>query len=120
MSWDSEERRQFVRVRCPCKITSPGHQKHTIFTQTENISAGGVRLITEERLKPSSIIDLDIHIKNGEFISCKGKVLWVFARKATSDIGPVVFDTGIEFYHIKDKEARAIMDLVVSIASGKK
>jgi len=119
MSWDSEERRQFVRVRCPCKITSTGHQKHTIFTQTENISAGGVRLITEERLTPSSIIDLDIHIRNGDFISCKGKILWVFARKV-SDIGPVVFDTGIEFYHITDKEAQAIVDLVVSIASGKK
>ena len=120
MSWDSEERRQFVRVSCPCKITVTGHRGNPIFIKTENISAGGIRVLAKERISPSSIIDLEIHIQDGKSVLCKGKVIWEYTRKVTSSgSSSLAFDTGIEFHDIKDEDVEAIKKFVVSTLTGK-
>ena len=117
MCWDSAERRRFVRIKHPCKVTVTDKQEQILLTQTENISVGGLRLFSHTRLEPLSLVNLEIHIKNGEFVSCKGKVVWVFARKAPLDMGSVLFDTGIEFCPMKEKNLQVIKDLVIAIAS---
>ena len=120
MSWDNEDRRKFVRAEFPCKLTISEAQDGPISTHTVNISAGGIRLIIKQRLAVCSIIDLHIHIPDKEPLICKGRVVWVFGRKGPFFKGHQLFDTGIEFYHIEEKDLNTINTLIASISSQKK
>ena len=120
MSWHNKESRKFVRAKYPCEITIPGPQKHIISTHAENISAGGIRLIIEERIEPSSIIGLDLYGVTKEPIICKGRIKWVFTKKNPSNKNRLLYDVGIEFSQIKKEDVDEIMKLVVSTASSEK
>ncbi len=120
MNWDSKERRKFVRIKFPCEITIRGPQKHIISTYAENISAGGIRFIIEERIEPSSVIDLDLYGIAKEPIVCEGKMKWIFTKKDSSNQDRLLYDVGVEFSKIKEKDADEIKKLVVSIASSEK
>lgn len=120
MNWDSEERRKFVRAKYPCEITIPGPQKYIISTHAENISAGGIRLIVEKRIEPSTIIDLDLYGITKEPIICKGRIKWVFTKKDPSNQNRLLYDIGIEFFQIKKEDVDEIKKFVVSIASSEK
>jgi len=120
MRWDKIDRRRFVRIKFPCEITTQKPQRHIISTYAENISAGGIRFIIEERIEPSSIIDLDLYGIAKEPIICKGKVKWVFTKKDPSNQDRILYDIGIEFSQIKKEDVDEIKKLVVSIASSEK
>ena len=120
MNWDSEERRKFVRAKYPCEIIIRGPQKNIISTCAEKISAGGIRLIIEHRIEPSSIIDLDLYGIAKEPIVCKGKVKWVFTKKDSSNQNRLLYDIGIEFSQIKKEDVDAIKKFVVSTTSSEK
>jgi c-di-GMP-binding flagellar brake protein YcgR len=117
MSWDNVERREFVRVKVPCRITITDPENLTIDCHTENISAGGIRVIIDKRLKISSRVKLVIYITEDKTITSKGKIVWAFARKDTLDNIPLLFDTGIEFDNISQKDIDLIKNLVVSIGA---
>jgi len=119
MNWDSKERRKFVRTKLPCEITIYGSKKQRIFTHVENISTGGIRFITKEKIAPASIVELNLYGIGKEPIVCTGKVKWAFAKKNSSEENSSLYDTGIEFSQIKEKDVAEIKKLVVLIASGK-
>ena len=114
MKWSGAERRRFVRARYPCKISISPPQEHTIFTHTEDIGAGGVRVIIEERLEVSSLIGLEIHLQEKP-ITCKGRVVWVVEKKSHYQDGFVFFDTGIEFYKINEEDRETINNFINSL-----
>ena len=116
MSWDFVERRNFVRVKIPCTITLFQPRDLTLSCQTENISAGGIRVLLNKRLPISSTINLAIYVSSKEPIVCQGKVVWSFARKTKEDPDTLFFDTGIEFSAIEDKDVEAINSLVLSFS----
>ena len=120
MNWDSKERRRFVRVKFPCELTTSWPQRHIISTHPENISAGGIRFLIEERIEPSSTIGLDLYGIAKEPIVCKGKVKWVFTKKDPSNQNRILYDVGIEFSRIKKEDVDEIKKLIVSIASSEK
>ena len=115
MSWDFIERRNFVRVKIPCTITLLQPRDLTLGCQTENISAGGIRVLLTKRLPISSTINLAIYISSKEPLVCQGKVVWSFAR-TMKDPDTLFFDTGIEFSAIKDKDVEAINSLILSFS----
>jgi len=120
MSWDGKERRKFVRIKYPCEITIDKPQKHTISAHVENVSPVGIRLIIKENIKPSSIINLDLYGITKEPITCKGKIVWVSKVEDYSIENGAGFDTGIEFFKIKEKDISEIKKLVVLITSNRK
>ena len=120
MNWDSKERRKFVRIKFPCEITICGPRKHIISTHAEDISAGGIRFIIEEKIEPSSIVDLDLYGIAKEPIICKGRIKWVFTKKNPNSQNHFLYDVGVEFSKIKEKDENEIKKLVVSIASSEK
>ena len=119
MSWDNKERRKFVRVNFPCEITTQSASSRRISTYAKNISAGGLRVFLTEKLKISSIVEINIYQIAKEPINCKGSIVWVFSRKDPDNEGELMFDTGIEFSQIKDKDLEEIKKLVTSIIEGK-
>jgi c-di-GMP-binding flagellar brake protein YcgR len=119
MSWDSSERRKFVRVSFPCKIIISGPKEETISAIVDNISAGGIRIILERKIPPGTIIKLDIHGIMEEPLPCEGKVLWVFSKEDPEN-GRTVYDTGVEFSDLDHKCVDEIKKLVLDIVSGKR
>ena len=116
MSWDFVERRNFVRVKLPCTITLFQPRDLTLGCHTENISAGGIRVLIQKRLSISSTINLAIYLPGKDPLICQGRVVWSFSRKAKEDPDTLFFDTGIEFSTIEDKDVEAINGLVTSLA----
>lgn len=117
MAWDSKERRKFVRVKLPCEVTVHIPNQYTISTYTENISAGGIKLTTEERLKPNSIVELDLYGISEKPMTCKGKLKWVSAKKNCLTLGDPLYSVGIEFFQIKKKDIIQIKGLITSLIS---
>lgn len=119
MDYQGIEKRRFVRAKFPCIICIHTLHEHIITTYTENISAGGVRVIIEERLEASSTVGLEIQISN-HIIICKGRIVWVVDRESPYKKCVLYHDTGIEFYEIKESDRRVINDAIEEILKGEK
>ncbi len=116
MSWDSRERRQFVRISLPLEIYLSG-SPHSLPAKTENISTGGLRLLLNYKFRPGMIVNLDIYGLQKEPVTCQGKILWVFSRKKSSAKDSFYYDTGIEFHKIKKANLNAIKKIIVDSLS---
>ncbi|MFA6282460.1 MAG: PilZ domain-containing protein [Candidatus Omnitrophota bacterium] len=111
MHYDGIEKRKFHRVRCPCKILIHNIPERSITTHTENISAGGIRILTEGKIDTNSAVDIEIKLKE-QTITCKGKVVWVVDRQSPYKKGIIYHDTGIEFHGIKDGQRDIIHNFI--------
>ncbi|MBU1122687.1 MAG: PilZ domain-containing protein [Candidatus Omnitrophota bacterium] len=120
MSWNKKERRQFIRAHFPCELAVNTSEKNTIQTQTENISAGGIRVFTDKKLEPSTIISVIIHGISAKSIICKGRIMWAFERKHPQNESQILFDIGIEFHQITEDIIFKITKLIESLTADKK
>ena len=100
---ENSERRKFIRVNCPCKVILHNPER-VLDTHTENISAGGIRVILNHGVKEHDLVGLEIYL-TAEAVKCEGRVVWVIAYKDE-------FDTGIEFYEIADKERLVVEEYI--------
>jgi c-di-GMP-binding flagellar brake protein YcgR len=114
MIWNGIEKRRFVRANFPCKIAISTPTKHTIITHTENIGAGGVRVIIDEELDISLMVGLEIHLNN-EMIKSEARIVWAIEAKKTSADEKLHYDTGIEFYKIDEEDRKIINNFVEAI-----
>lgn len=109
MKNNRRERRQFRRANFPCEIDILTAPLHVIKCRTENIGAGGVRVMIDENLPISSFVGLKLYLSKKP-IECRGRVVWVVERKVKGK--KTKFDTGIEFNQIS-KEDRKVIDIFV-------
>jgi c-di-GMP-binding flagellar brake protein YcgR len=118
MKQNGVNRRRFIRIDFPFTIHISPSEEEAVSTYTEDISEGGVKVFIAEKLKTSSIVILAIYLKPKPIV-CKGKVVW--AKKRVSDFieGEVFFDTGIEFYEIKEEDKLLIQDRVAELEKEK-
>ena len=119
MGWDGVEKRKFIRANFPCKILIYTPQKHTIVSHTENIGAGGVRVIIDENLNISSFVGLEVLMNEAQII-CKGRIVWVVEKSGSNKSEPNIWDTGIEFYEIAEKDKKIIAGFINTIISDQK
>ena len=116
MNWREAEKRRFVRANFSCKIVIHTPKESVITTTTENIGAGGVRVIINEAIEVSSMVDLEVEVGD-RLISSKGRVAWTVPKQDSGDLETLRHDTGIEFYRISHKDQEVIKKLVESIIS---
>jgi len=119
MDYQGIEKRRFIRAKFPCVILIHTLHEHVITTYTENISAGGVRVIIEEKLETSSTVGLEVQIKNN-VVSCKGRIVWVVDKESPYKKGIFYYDTGIEFYEIKEDDRQIINGAIEEILKAEK
>ncbi|MFH1317449.1 MAG: PilZ domain-containing protein, partial [Candidatus Omnitrophota bacterium] len=86
---------------------------------TKDIGAGGVRVIIEESLDIHSMVGLEIYFRD-EAILCEGRVVWVVSQDNSEARKKGLFDTGIEFFKIKEEDRCIINNMVESICLKKK
>ena len=126
MIWDGEEKRketrQIVRANLPCRIIVDTPQKEIIDTVSNNIGEGGVGFTLMGELQISSIVGLEIYKIKRKPIVCKGIVKWVNAIRSSFTSyhrGEFLFNTGIQFYKIRNKDKSVIRNFIASIISDK-
>ena len=93
---DGKEKRRYPRPEVHCKVFVYKDSSNIISSYTEDISEGGLRAVFDERLKLSSVVDMEIFLQD-EPIKCKGKITWVKEVKDAKQPEAVFYDTGIEF-----------------------
>jgi len=121
MVWDGQERRRFPRVVFPCK-TAVGSPIRWLTSHTENISAGGIRVILDERLRVYNSVSLELFFEKEAATKCNGRIAWVKEEANPLDMQnrPTMFVTGIEFIEILDYDREYIKRLVKLLSFLKK
>ena len=111
LSFD-KDRRAFPRANYPCKIVlSAGAGKKDFYLHTENISAGGIRVILAEKLEVGQVVNIELF---AEIIpmKCRGKVIWCVDIKPINGDKTLLFDVGIEFADIARSDQERLQSLV--------
>jgi len=119
MAWDGTEKRNFIRANFPCKIIVHTPSEHTLISNTENIGAGGVRVIIEESLDISSFVGLEVFLGGAQII-CKGRIVWVVEKSGSQKSEANIWDTGIEFYEIAERDRKIVESFVNTVIPGQK
>ena len=104
MQWESgKEKRRFIRTDFPYTVIIICQDKEPISTYTENISAVGIKVTTRDQLDHAALVSLEIYVDENP-IKCRGKVVWCHSRESDCLEDTVVFDSGIEFCEILEKD----------------
>lgn len=103
MQWQNHEQRRFIRTEFPYTIILTLPDGEEISTYTENISATGVKVTMRKQLPEETRLQLQIYLTQ-EPIFCKGKIVWAKGRQSECLEDTVVYDAGIEFFDIKEKD----------------
>ncbi len=121
MDSEGQERRRFPRAAFPCKI-AVGSPIRWLTFHTEDLSAGGIKVILDERLTVYSSVSLEIFFERDMRVICKGRVSWVEKINSLEmESHPLMFIMGIEFTQISDSDKAYIQRLVKVLSlSGKK
>ena len=119
MVWNGVEKRNFIRANFPCKILIYTPAEHVLISHTENIGAGGVRVIIEESLDISSLVGLEVFL-SGTQIICKGRIVWVVKKVGSNEDEADIWDTGVEFYEIAERDRKVVENFVDAAISDQK
>lgn len=115
MVWEGEEKRKFPRGIFLCKIAMSSTARWLV-THTENISAGGVRVILDEKVNPFTNVELEIFFEKEKSTKFKGKVAWSRVIVNPIENEPLLYDTGIQFAAM-DANTREYINRLVNIIS---
>ena len=76
---------------------SPQGSNREFCTTTKNISGDGIRISLLKRLRPGTILDLEIFKYNRDIkVRCRGKVVWTWDEPMDKE-NARYFETGIQF-----------------------
>ena len=109
------ERRRYIRLEVPVKVTYTIPELHkTYTTAAKNISADGIRFETHDKsLKESTVIELKLDIPNvPSAVHVKGRVIWK-SRLSLEDGAP--FDVGVEFLEIEEDNKNTFLKFLCDL-----
>ncbi|MCM8756760.1 MAG: PilZ domain-containing protein [Candidatus Omnitrophica bacterium] len=109
-----KERRKYPRLNTSVEIEYWVSKEDTFMkTVTKNIGAGGVCIVSEEKIGKDTILFFKIDLSDGKkFIQAKGKVVWS-SEFYSSSLEKIVYNLGIEFIEISDEDRQRIYDYVI-------
>jgi c-di-GMP-binding flagellar brake protein YcgR len=119
--WTGDERRETVRLdkRFPVNYRMKNSPKNRLRADADNISTGGLRLLAKEKLRPGSVLGLEIRIPDtNQTISVDAELVWINEAGRESD-GSRYFEMGARFIGISDKQ-KNILDSVIKAEFSKK
>jgi c-di-GMP-binding flagellar brake protein YcgR len=82
--------------------------------RTVDVSAGGARVYTDDRLQTGQKLELDLLVDEGRTLSILARVVWVDELPA---LGPAKFDVGLEFLEVPE-EMRSKLSEVLTRMDG--
>jgi len=108
------ERRQFPRVTLICRVTiTCGERRSKVYnSHSENVSAGGIRIILDENLIVRTPLELELFLPDREkSLKCKGQVVWV-REMGPPTATPHFYDTGIEFKEMEESDQHILTEAI--------
>ncbi|OGX02994.1 MAG: hypothetical protein A3G87_05015 [Omnitrophica bacterium RIFCSPLOWO2_12_FULL_50_11] len=109
MGWSGFDQRSFPRVQAKCDIRILQSAGGIIRTKTENLGAGGVRVILEQELEKLSRVHLRVTLPGSSTsFHCDGRIVWT-VRSTEPRLHQVAYDTGIEFLNLRPEDKDAIL-----------
>jgi len=111
------EKRKFKRVKgvlkTICLIGEAGNPVE-FFADSENLSEGGIRIISDQELAPDTQLALVLWLPgHEEELSLSGKVIYTNRSEERNSF----FETGIQFLFLSDKNKTAIQEYVTGNGS---
>ncbi|MGQ9673934.1 MAG: PilZ domain-containing protein, partial [Candidatus Aminicenantales bacterium] len=106
------ERRRFPRVMAPVlwrEARQPLEGRRTKRERISNISLGGVRIYSDERLEVGQQLNLEFFLPGGTSIEARARVIWFLELPPGA---PGVFDVGLEFLALSKKARKALGSVV--------
>ncbi len=97
------ERRRFPRVMAPVFYRIPKMQRD--MQHVSNLSLGGVRIYSNERLDVGQILELEFSLPNGSLVEAKARVVWI---KELPPGSIELYDVGMEFFLLPEKALKKI------------
>jgi hypothetical protein len=112
-----EERRHTRRITYPFKIAvfPAGKEPIDVF-RTENISTGGIRIISQHRIDINTPVDVTMHTSSKP-ISTRGKVVWFLEIKAPRHDKIDLYDIGIEFMSMAAPDRQQLEAILADLQS---
>ena len=101
-----EERREYVRLDAGVNVnykTSTAPNRGIVST-SKDISAGGIRFFTDQKLRIGSVIDLEISLPEQELpVSVNCEVVFSDEFSIMTESSKPTFETAVKFISIEDK-----------------
>lgn len=117
--WQGLDKRGFPRIKYPCLIVirNGSDDSEKVLTHTDNVGVGGVCVALKQTIKMFSVVGIELDLLDlGDHIYCQGKVVWNVEKKSDNKKEPQVFDIGIEFADIKEKDQQRLREIIVRLA----
>jgi hypothetical protein len=77
--------------------------------RVSNLSLGGVRIFSDERLDLGQELDLEFFLPNGSVLEAKSRVIWL---KELPPGSKGVYDVGLEFAALSKKARRELSSVL--------
>ncbi len=91
------ERRRYPRVMTPVFCSTP--RTRSPKRRVSNLSLGGVRVYTDERLEVGERLEMEFLLPDGSTVKATAKVVWI---KEMPEGAEVVYDVGMEFVELSE------------------
>ncbi|MBN3037991.1 MAG: PilZ domain-containing protein [Candidatus Omnitrophica bacterium] len=106
----SEERREYIRKSGSLEVS---YQLERTFIKSDahsvNVSGAGIRLTTNQRLEPDTLIKLEICSKEiNQCIKATGKVVWIEETQGKE----YPYEMGVEFVNISRGTLETLKDIM--------
>jgi len=96
---DPQERRRFKRVKTPILCRPIGRPFGSWREPAQDISRGGLRVYTDEKLKIGDAMEVELFLPDGSAVIAKVAVAWIETLKKGDPAG---YDVGLAFLDPSD------------------
>lgn len=118
--WEGLNKRQFPRMSYPCLIVirnGDDDKNNIVLTHTDNVGVGGVCVVLKQPVKIFSVLEIELDLLDlGNHIRCKGKVAWNIEKDSGDKKSQKIFDVGIEFMDIEEKDRSRLQEVINRLA----
>ncbi len=102
---EGKERRRFPRLPSPVYYRIARSQ--TLRQRVSNISLGGLRIYSDQRLDVGEQVDLELHFPNGFFGKGTARVVWIKDLPPKSGAN---YDVGLEFVKLPEEAVKELLE----------
>ena len=102
---EKHERRRFPRLPSPVYYRIAKSQ--TLRQRVSNISLGGVRIYSDQRLDVGEQVDLELHFPNGFSGKGTARVIWIKHLPPESGTN---YDVGLEFVKLPEGAIKELLE----------
>ena len=113
-----EEQRKFPRLNMSVTVywekvaddTSPSASG-----VTRDISAGGISMILNDKVKVGDVLDLELNLADGKVIQTKGRIVWVETFNIIGSKNEVGYEGGIEFLEMSEETKKELGHFIFNL-----